>query len=328
MPTLPELKAKAKEMGLKGYSKMKKAELEALIAGNTGGAEEVEEVEEVFITTTDILKQLYQLLEGETMEDKAVILGVLFYLNKRYEDGIKIMSYIAKGDELHNIFELGGKVTPERVRVIFDKVGEILRKIEIGDLQADRVEQGFSGVRITLEYEGITKRDGGTKWGRILKGFMKSIQPEVEKKKKEREEEEKMEKEREMMEEEEGRQRRVEDKQKQLRQIKALDDPQDKLEVATRMYNEEFMRVKMAILQHFSNTEFIDKLAEKIVDIPALYLFREGMFKSGAKVSGSPYEATEMIRPILFEIFHEAEVGIRDARNNYQYERAGLVGIS
>jgi hypothetical protein len=325
MPTLPELKAKAKEMGLKGYSKMKKAELEALVAGNTGGAEEVEEVVK---SPNEILKQLYQLLEGETMEDKAVILGVLFYLNKKYEDGNRIMSYIAEGDELYNIFELGGKVTPERVRVIFDKVGEILRKIEIGDLEADRVERGNNVIRITIKYEGITKRDGGTKWGRILKSFMKSIQPEVEKDKKEREEKEKMEKERNMMEEEEGRQRRVEDKQKQLRQIKALDDPQDKLEVATRMYNEEFMRVKMAILQQFSNTEFIDKLADKIVDIPALYLFREGMFKSGARVSGSPYDATEMIRPILFEIFHEAEVGIRDARNNYQYERAGLVGIS
>lgn len=326
MPTLPELKAKAKEMGLKGYSKMKKAELEALVAGNTGGAEEVEEVVK---TPTDILKQLYRLLEGETMEDKAVILGVLFYLNKRYDDGIMLLSTIIEGDELYNIFMLGGEVTQERVIDIFDKVGEILRKIEIGNVIVSNVEKrGYNRVKYTLKYEGIAKRDGGTKWGRILKGFMKSIQPEVEKKKKEREEKEKMEKERIMMEEEEGRQRSVEDKQKRLRQIKALDDPQDKLEVATRMYNEEFMRVKMAILQQFSNTEFIDKLAEKIVDIPALYLFREGMFKSGAKVSGSPYEATEMIRPILFEIFHEAEVGIRDARNNYQYERAGLVGIS
>ena len=46
MPSLPELKAKAKEMGLKGYSKLKKAELEALIASFTGGAEEEEDEEE------------------------------------------------------------------------------------------------------------------------------------------------------------------------------------------------------------------------------------------------------------------------------------------
>jgi hypothetical protein len=263
MPTLPELKAKAKEMGLKGYSKMKKAELEALIAENTGRAEE--EVEGVVKTPTDILKELAKLLEGETMEDKASILGVLYYLNKKFgRSGIYKGDYGDFGDDkISNMME--GEL-PER-RKIFNKVGNILRTIEVGDLEAK-----INGWRdYTLKYSGIAKSDGGDEWGKILKSFMKSTITELESRK-EREEREKREyQEKEEREEREKREREMmggED----IRRLESKNEARrkyDEFVVTTLKEEVETQRamIKAELLEKILSPDILNQVADALVDV-------------------------------------------------------------
>lgn len=303
MPTLPELKAKAKEMGLKGYSKMKKAELEALIAENTGRAEE--EVEGVVKTPTEILKELAKLLEGETMEVKASILSILYYLNKTFgRSGIYKGDYGDFGDDKIADMMVEAEL-PER-RKIFNKVGEILRTIEVGDLEAK-----INGWRdYTLKYSGIAKSDGGDEWGKILKSFMKSTITELERRK-EREEREK----REYQEKEER-----EEREKREREMMGGEDTRriESKEGAKRRYD-DFVRktlmeevetqraiIKARLLQKVSSPEFLDKIADTLLEVAGWEY--EGIIDEPIKSN------LTMAEYFMADIFREIKIEMRGER--------------
>ena len=98
------------------------------------------------------------------------------------------------------------------------------------------------------------------------------------------------------------------------------------LAVATSMYNEEFMRVKTELQEKLLNPEFIDMLADMMVDIEALHSFTKGMFRDGKKARGDAYDATKMIQKILIEIFADSKGQYR-VRNNLYMDRAYDAGI-
>lgn len=92
--TIKELKAKCKELGLSGYSRMKEDELIALIESVESDSEETTETEEVKETT-------------ETVKFKKLIKGAYGFNGQEFRGNFELSGDEAKHPKIKRAIELG-----------------------------------------------------------------------------------------------------------------------------------------------------------------------------------------------------------------------------
>lgn len=318
MPTLPELKAKAKEMGLKGYSKMKKAELEALVAENTGRAEEpkpkpkkkliiVDKNSKLTLSVLGMLEYMKLHTADKEIEswDMPQFDDLTKKIYKKYKTENPSGDEYDVSSEYNKIFDLvvsGNSYSLEGQKILGDIVYFNSNGVEFSRRELEE-EYGSDYEGAMEDIEGRMYRLGWDyEYEKYEDDLFDALKEFISGKKldetwRERKEREDKEQEVALREKREENRRRDEERSRENTNKLAM--------LVKREYDAEYERIRKELEVELANPQLLDKIADYMVNIPALALSAQNLRDEGGADFNVKYmraEATDLLDDVLYRI--------------------------